>query len=61
MTENRKDLFKRLEPKEYETQELISSEDPKFFRDAYRRFKKNKGSHFALFMIIGIYLLVYLS
>lgn len=54
MTEIKKDLFKRLEPKEYETQELISSEDPKFFRDAYRRFKKNKGAHIALFMIIGI-------
>ena len=54
MSELRKDLFKRLEPKEYETQELITSEDPKFFRDAYRRFKKNKGAHISLFLIIGI-------
>jgi oligopeptide transport system permease protein len=54
MTEHKKELFKRLEPKEYVTQELISNEEPKFFRDAYRRFKKNKGAHIALFMIIGI-------
>jgi oligopeptide transport system permease protein len=57
MSEFRKDQFKRLELKDYALQEMVLSEDPKFFRDAYKRFKKNKGAHIALFMIIGILLL----
>ena len=57
MSELRKEQFRRLEHKEYVAQELISSEDPKFFRDAFRRFKKNKGAHVALYMIIAILLL----
>jgi len=57
MSEFRKEQFKRLELKDYDQQEMVSSEEPKFFRDAYKRFKKNKGAHVALFMIIGILLL----
>ena len=54
MREYRKEEFKRLEMREYAQQEMLLGEDPKFFRDAFRRFKRNKGAHVALYMIILI-------
>lgn len=54
MREYRKEEFKRLELREYTQQEMLLGEDPKFFRDAFRRFKRNKGAHVALYMIILI-------
>ena len=45
MREYRKEEFKRLEMREYAQQEMLQGEDPKFFRDAFRRFKRRLLRH----------------